>query len=107
MPTYQYQCEDCEHAFEEFQSMTSDPVYTCPECEGSVKRLISGGGGFLFRGDGFYTTDYRSESYKKSEKADNDSSAGSKDKDSSKKDTSKSESKKTDSSTSSASESSD
>mgnify|MGYP001311723084 CR=1 FL=1 len=107
MPTYQYQCEECEHAFEQFQSMTADPISECPECSGSVKRLISGGAGFLFKGDGFYTTDYRSESYKKSEKADKESASGSKDKDSSKADKSKSDSRKTDSSTSSASKSSD
>ena len=107
MPTYQDQCEECDHAFEQFHSMTADPVSTCPECAGYVKRLISGGAGFLFKGDGFYTTDYRSESYKKSEKADKESSTGTKDKDSTKKDSSKSDSKKSDSSTSSTSKSSD
>ncbi len=89
MPTYQYRCKDCGYDFEEFQSMTADAIQDCPECEGSVDRLISGGAGFLFKGDGFYTTDYRSESYKKGEKADKDSS-------SSKSDTSKSDSSKSD-----------
>ncbi|MDD9949042.1 MAG: zinc ribbon domain-containing protein, partial [candidate division Zixibacteria bacterium] len=61
MPTYQYRCNECSHEFSEFQSITADPLSTCPECGGAVKRLISGGAGFLFKGDGFYTTDYRSE----------------------------------------------
>ncbi len=75
MPTYQYRCNECSHEFSEFQSITADPLSTCPECGGAVKRLISGGAGFLFKGDGFYTTDYRSENYKKAEKADKDSSS--------------------------------
>ncbi len=75
MPTYQYRCKECSHEFSEFQSITADPLSTCPECGGAVQRLISGGAGFLFKGDGFYTTDYRSENYKKAEKADKDSSS--------------------------------
>ncbi len=74
MPTYQYRCNECSHEFSEFQSITADPLSTCPECGGAVKRLISGGAGFLFKGDGFYTTDYRSENYKQAEKADRESS---------------------------------
>ncbi len=77
MPTYQYRCNECRHEFSEFQSITADPLSTCPECGGAVKRLISGGAGFLFKGDGFYTTDYRSENYKQAEKADRESSSGS------------------------------
>ena len=96
MPTYQYECEDCSHKFERFQSMTADPVTICPECEGAVKRLISGGAGFLFKGDGFYTTDYRSDHYKQREKADKDQASGAKD--SSKSDSSKSDSSKSDAS---------
>lgn len=75
MPTYQYRCNECRHEFSEFQSITADPLSTCPECGGAVKRLISGGAGFLFKGDGFYTTDYRSENYKQAEKADRESSS--------------------------------
>jgi len=68
MPTYEYECEKCHHQFEQLQKITDEPIKTCPVCGGEVKRLISGGGGFLFKGNGFYTTDYRSESYKKRKK---------------------------------------
>lgn len=68
MPTYEYECEKCHHQFEQFQNITDEPVKVCPVCGGKVKRLISGGGGFLFKGNGFYITDYRSESYKKRQK---------------------------------------
>ena len=75
MPTYEYQCLMCGHEFEEFQSITADALTSCPleKCEGAVKRLISTGGGLLFKGSGFYITDYRSEGYKNSAKADTDS----------------------------------
>ncbi len=89
MPTYQYRCNECSHEFSEFQSITADPLSTCPECGGAVQRLISGGAGFLFKGEGFYVTDYRSESYKKAEKADKESN-------SSKSDGSKSDGSKSD-----------
>lgn len=66
MPTYEYECQKCGHAFERFQSMTEAPVKTCPDCRGrKVKRLIGTGAGLLFKGSGFYTTDYRSDSYRK------------------------------------------
>jgi len=65
MPTYEYECTKCEHRFEKFQSMTEKHVKTCPACKGKVKRLIGGGGGILFKGSGFYQTDYRSSSYQK------------------------------------------
>lgn len=68
MPTYEYECEECHHQFEKFQNITDEPVKVCPVCGGKVKRLISGGGGLLFKGTGFYITDYRSESYKKRQK---------------------------------------
>ena len=68
MPTYEYECEKCQHQFEKFQNITDEPVKVCPVCGGKVKRLISGGGGFLFKGNGFYITDHRSESYKKRQK---------------------------------------
>lgn len=63
MPTYEYQCKDCGHRFEEFQSMTAEPVSICPECKGKTDRLITGGAGFVFKGSGFYQTDYRSKEY--------------------------------------------
>ena len=69
MPTYEYECLVKRHRFEEFQNMNDAPLTSCPECGGEVRRLISGGAGFLFRGSGFYETDYRSESYKRAEKA--------------------------------------
>lgn len=60
MPTYEYRCGACDHAFERFQKISDDPVRTCPECgEDEVERLISPGGGLVFRGSGFYATDYR------------------------------------------------
>ncbi len=65
MPTYDYECSDCGHAFEAFHSMSAEPLSICPECSGSVKRLIGAGAGILFKGSGFYETDYRSSGYKK------------------------------------------
>ena len=70
MPTYEYECLKCEQRFEEFQKMTDEPIKICPECKGEVKRIISGGAGFLFKGTGFYATDYRSKSYIEAEKKD-------------------------------------
>ncbi|MBT4482668.1 MAG: zinc ribbon domain-containing protein [Candidatus Latescibacteria bacterium] len=69
MPTYEYKCTECGHEFELFQSMTEKPAKTCPECCGKVERLIGGGAGLIFKGSGFYTTDYRSDSYMKAKKA--------------------------------------
>ncbi len=75
MPTYEYACSACGHAFEEFQSIKSKPTIVCPKCKKrKVKRLISGGAGFLFKGSGFYITDYRSDSYKSAAKADSGTS---------------------------------
>jgi putative FmdB family regulatory protein len=59
MPTYEYQCNKCGHRFEVFQSMSARPVKRCPKCSGAVKRLIGAGGGIIFKGPGFYATDYR------------------------------------------------
>ena len=75
MPTYEYQCEKCGMIFEEFQSISAPPLTKCKktECDGAVKRLFSPGAGFLFKGSGFYITDYRSDSYKKQAKADSGS----------------------------------
>lgn len=77
MPTYEYACDACDHKWEEFQSIKAVPTQKCPECgKKKAKRLISAGGGFLFKGTGFYITDYRSEGYKKSASADKTSSSG-------------------------------
>lgn len=73
MPTYGYSCDDCGHEFEEFQSISAKPLKKCPECSGKVTRLIGGGSGVLFKGSGFYETDYRSKNYKESAKKDNKS----------------------------------
>lgn len=62
MPTYDYVCQDCSHAFEHFQSMSSDPLATCPQCQGRLKRLIGAGGALIFKGSGFYCTDYKKPS---------------------------------------------
>lgn len=71
MPTYDYACSSCGHQFELFQSMTAAVKRTCPECKKkTLERLIGPGAGFLFKGDGFYITDYRSDGYKKDSKAD-------------------------------------
>ena len=75
MPTYEYRCNACEHAFERFQSIKARPVKKCPECgKLKVERLISGGGAVLFKGSGFYETDYRSASYQKAAEAEKKSS---------------------------------
>lgn len=69
MPTYDYQCQACSHTFEEFQSITADPLKKCPACgKNKLQRLIGTGAGVLFKGSGFYQTDYRSDSYKQAAK---------------------------------------
>jgi putative FmdB family regulatory protein len=71
MPTYEYACAACGHHFEEFQSITAKPITVCPKCKKKkVQRLISAGAGFIFKGSGFYQTDYRSDAYKSAAKAD-------------------------------------
>ena len=71
MPTYDYICESCKYGFERFQSITAKPLSMCPKCgKRKVKRLIGAGAGFIFKGNGFYTTDYRSEAYKSDAKKD-------------------------------------
>lgn len=65
MPTYEYECSSCQYLFEAFQNISETPLTECPRCNGPVKRKISGGSGLLFKGKGFYITDYRSENYKK------------------------------------------
>lgn len=71
MPTYDYKCDECEHEWELFQRITAKPIRKCPEC-GKLKarRVIGPGAGIIFKGSGFYETDYRSESYKKGAAAD-------------------------------------
>lgn len=70
MPTYEYRCSACQNEWEEFQSIKADPTKKCPKCKkAKAERIISAGGGILFKGSGFYLTDYRSESYKKGEAA--------------------------------------
>jgi len=71
MPTYDYICDSCNHEFEKMQSITADPIKECPECgQNSAVRVISGGAGVIFKGSGFYSTDYRDSSYQKDKKAD-------------------------------------
>lgn len=85
MPTYEYVCEKCGEQFEKIQPMSAKPLTTCPQdaCrqknwgKGRVKRAISGGGGLLFKGSGFYITDYRSEKYKAAAKKDASSGSAS------------------------------
>ncbi len=62
MPTYDYRCVSCGHQFEAFQSMRDEPLKVCPECGGRIERLISGGTGLIFKGSGFYETDYKRKS---------------------------------------------
>ena len=72
MPTYEYVCKKCEHEFEQFQSITAKPTRKCPKCgKMKLQRLIGAGAGIIFKGSGFYQTDYRSESYKQGEKSAN------------------------------------
>jgi len=71
MPTYDYRCKACSNVWEEWQSITAEPTKKCPKCgKAKAERVIGPGAGILFRGSGFYITDYRSDSYKKSAKAD-------------------------------------
>ena len=68
MPTYEYECTVCAHRFERFQSMSDDPVKRCPVCRCKVKRLFGTGAGIIFKGSGFYETDYRSSGYEAEKK---------------------------------------
>lgn len=62
MPTYSYQCKDCGHRYDAFQSISADPDTDCPKCGGAVQRVIGGGSGIVFKGSGFYVTDYKKDS---------------------------------------------
>lgn len=76
MPTYEYECDACQHTFEEFQSMSAEPLKKCPKCgKKKLRRLFGGGAAILFKGSGFYQTDYRSDSYKQAAKADQPAAA--------------------------------
>jgi putative FmdB family regulatory protein len=78
MPTYAYTCENCHHAFDAFQSIKAKPLRECPACgRTALKRLIGTGAGIIFKGSGFYCTDYRSDSYKNALKSE---TGGTKDK---------------------------
>lgn len=79
MPTYDYECGSCGHKYELFQSITAKPEKKCPACgKSKARRLIGTGGTIIFKGPGFYATDYRSESYKKAAKAEADAAGGGK-----------------------------
>ncbi len=74
MPTYEYECRKCGR-FEHFQRITDEKLKRCPSCKGTVKRLLGAGAGIIFKGTGFYQTDYRSANYHKAAKADTPSPA--------------------------------
>jgi len=65
MPTYEYECNSCSHRFEKFQGISDPPLKRCPKCRHKIRRLLGTGGGLIFKGSGFYQTDYRSDNYKK------------------------------------------
>jgi putative FmdB family regulatory protein len=76
MPTYEYQCDACAHNFDEFQSMSEEPLKKCPKCgRKKLRRVFGTGAAILFKGSGFYQTDYRSESYKSAAKADQEAAS--------------------------------
>lgn len=70
MPTYEYECPKCGCRLEKFEPITAEPNVKCPECGAKCKRLLGAGAGIIFKGSGFYTTDYRSDSYKKAAERD-------------------------------------
>ncbi len=70
MPTYEYECTKCEYRFEKFQSMKDEPVKRCPKCRCKVRRVLGTGAGIIFKGSGFYQTDYRSKDYHEAAKRD-------------------------------------
>jgi len=74
MPTYEYECTSCGHTFEKFQVMTAEPLKKCPKCSKKVRRLLGRGSGLIFKGSGFYSTDYRSPTYSEKAKKDTESS---------------------------------
>ncbi len=74
MPTYEYKCTRCGYVFELFQTMSAEPVKVCPECKGDVKRLIGPGAGPIFKGTGFYQTDYKNTGTPRKDNSDTKSS---------------------------------
>jgi putative FmdB family regulatory protein len=89
MPTYEYVCDACEHAFEEFQSFSDEVLTKCPSCgKKKLRRLFGSGAAILFKGSGFYETDYRSESYKSAAKKDQEATGKSSSSENGKADTS-------------------
>ncbi len=79
MPTYEYECKKCNDRFEFFQSMNDEPLKKCKKCQGGLRRLIGSGAGIIFKGSGFYATDYRSSDYKAKVKAEKTPCAARKD----------------------------
>lgn len=75
MPTYEYECTKCDHQFERFQSMKDEPLKRCPKCRCKVRRLLGSGAGIIFKGSGFYQTDYRSKDYHAAAQKDKSDSA--------------------------------
>jgi putative FmdB family regulatory protein len=69
MPTYEYRCTACKYTFEAFQPMTADPLTECPQCKGNIKRMIGTGAGPIFKGSGFYQTDYKTPPKSETKKA--------------------------------------
>ena len=97
MPTYDYECEKCGHRFELFQTMSEERKKRCPKCKGKLRRLIGTGAGMIFKGSGFYVTDYRSDSYKSQKKSESsDGSTPAPKPDASKPDASKPDASKSD-----------
>ena len=88
MPTYEYECRQCGHRFEKFQSMKDEPLKQCEKCGGEVRRLIGTGAGIIFKGSGFYQTDYRSKSYKDKAKSEGGDSGAKKESSETKKESS-------------------
>jgi len=98
MPTYEYQCDACGNKFEKFQSIKSGPIRKCPKCgKNKVRRLISSGAGLIFKGSGFYITDYRSDSYKEKAKSESGEKTDTPKTETGKADSTKSEGSKTES----------
>jgi len=77
MPTYEYRCPECGTDFEKFQKMSDEPGYPCPKCGARAERRMSGGAGLVFKGSGFYITDYRGDGYKKAAEAEKGGSSSS------------------------------
>jgi putative FmdB family regulatory protein len=93
MPTYEYHCDACEHNFDEFQSINDKPLKKCPKCgKPKLRRVFGAGAAIIFKGSGFYQTDYRSESYKAAAKADQENTKSDKSSTDGKADTTKKDS---------------